>query len=69
MAERSVITCGHCKFWLEKQDPVGVCRRYPPTTVSASGHVAWPVTNHEDWCGEFVSAEPPPEKSHGKTHP
>jgi hypothetical protein len=72
--------CGDCRFWLVQGEPVGVCQRFPPATISAAGHPSWVVTRHEDWCGEFQNpppeavgasqsgkhAEPPPEKAKAK---
>jgi hypothetical protein len=57
---KNVDHCGDCRFWHVRLEPVGTCRRFPPTAMSAAGHPAWVVTTHEDWCGEFAS--PPPEK-------
>jgi hypothetical protein len=49
-------TCGECGYYQAGSPDHGHCRRYPPTTVSAAGHVAWPVVAASDWCGEFTAA-------------
>lgn len=61
-------TCAGCRFWnLENMDAktsflvFGECRRYPPTRPSVDPKDAvsplldwlWPLTEEDDWCGEF----------------
>ena len=51
--------CAICRFWepLEDNGFQGQCRRHAPEPqVTDSVHVlaVWPVTNAQDWCGEFV---------------
>jgi hypothetical protein len=58
--------CGNCKFWAAVRDhrtPMisenHDCRRHAPSpyTVADGHHMTlynWPMTNHDDWCGDFV---------------
>jgi hypothetical protein len=60
-------SCSRCRFW--KQDSseleLGECRRYPPahSTIEADEDVTpyfairhdWPLTEKDDYCGEFMS--------------
>ena len=58
--------CENCKFWdddLGNND--GICHRYPPqytllmcngpesTSVEDCDQGTWPITDINDWCGEF----------------
>lgn len=54
--------CSECFFWipmpLDIHKPaeafLGECRRRSPG-VNLTGNVAvWPVTENNDWCGDFV---------------
>jgi hypothetical protein len=50
--------CAICAYWqpLEESSFQGQCRRHAPRPeVSDSVHMlaAWPVTNAQDWCGDF----------------
>ena len=51
--------CDGCKFWAEETltKGTGDCRRRPPVLVATgSGDIntAWPNTDGDEWCGEFV---------------
>ena len=45
----------------EREEPKGICRRYPPETVVYVGtgisrkEIAWPTVWFEDWCGEYAA--------------
>ena len=52
--------CRRCRHWspLAGNPEQGECRRFAPRpAVSSSVHMlaSWPVTNGDDWCGEFVA--------------
>ena len=56
----SASVCAICKYWLplEENGFQGQCRCHAPRPeVTDSVHVlaVWPVTNAQDWCGEFVA--------------
>lgn len=38
--------CGSCRFWRRDR-----CRRFPPSKDGV-----WPMTDAEDWCGEYQQA-------------
>jgi hypothetical protein len=46
--------CTNCAFWRSSGSDLGSCRRYPPRLLTPEGSLGhWPVTQHDDWCGEF----------------
>ena len=54
------VTCRDCKFWRLGKDPgvaLGECKRHAPKPkIKLAGKpyaLVWPVTNHDDFCGEF----------------
>ena len=53
--------CGDCHFW----DPNtgvegGYCRRRSPVCEPRPfAQARWPLTNEDDWCGDFVRAGEP----------
>jgi hypothetical protein len=63
--------CGTCRWWGGwPDDDAGLCRRYPPAFGARemepgeveAGHLAadrgfWPVTDSDDWCGEWRPRE------------
>lgn len=63
------IYCHTCKYWIESSDDefLGYCRRYPPVLLAndniykprknmlvAMENFSFPITDSDDWCGEFV---------------
>ncbi len=62
--------CEDCKWWeTPDKDKEAICRRYAPTITEAMcpGYLGlpigdsisptrriFPMTNHLDWCGEFI---------------
>lgn len=59
--EGALERCETCRFW---GGNFGYCHRYPPVR-SADPHPAahddkpgwcWPITDHDDWCGEYQPA-------------
>lgn len=46
--------CGMCHFftWMEGEEGVGVCHRYPRHPIPGGG-AAYPLHHADDWCGEF----------------
>lgn len=60
--------CHRCRFWDVIMVESGYCRRYAPrgvveVSIDDDGddetpvQAVWPVTRHDDWCGEFVTDE------------
>jgi hypothetical protein len=59
--------CDQCAYWVRSDaDPAsGWCHRYPPTAspdaeVDNLDNIGWwmnPVTEEDDWCGEWASKE------------
>lgn len=52
--------CETCRYWHKGTHvPSGItlytCRRGPPE----AGITLWPVTEHDDWCGEWREREVP----------
>ena len=52
--------CRRCRYWssLAGNPDQGECRRFAPRpAVSSSVHMlaAWPVTNSDDWCGDYAT--------------
>jgi hypothetical protein len=49
--------CQSCSFFeREKNEDVGICRRYPPSTFFLGDDEfdsLFPVTGPSEWCGEF----------------
>ena len=43
-------TCSECRFWGTISDPAE-CRRRAP--VVDGGRACWPITQRNDWCGEY----------------
>lgn len=60
MNERIKDTCFNCKYW-KKLNPENIiygsgrCRRFPPS--GASRDISFPLTNIDDWCGEYERAD------------
>jgi hypothetical protein len=42
--------------WIAKPS-CGYCLRYPPRNVPLGMFDRYPVTKHDDWCGEFKEAK------------
>jgi hypothetical protein len=58
MSERE--RCETCRYWhkgvyMVTGLPVYTCRRQPPTPGAIT---MWPVTKHDDWCGEWAAKQP-----------
>lgn len=56
------LTCGGCRHWLKvmavEPQPIGVCKRYPPTPQPGAGALQkLPQTSAADWCGEAQAPE------------
>ncbi len=57
-------TCGNCRYWDERKDGDGFCRRYAPRPVVLDGeqstwrYAAFPIVDAGDWCGELIEVEP-----------
>lgn len=56
MSQQSeTVRCRLCRFWEARRDEdgilLGLCRRAPPA------YEGWPVTQPDDWCGEFSLRE------------
>jgi len=57
-------SCGRCRFWQDRKDGKGMCRRNPPRIVETllnqpvdsnaiDDATVFPGTFENDWCGEF----------------
>jgi hypothetical protein len=52
-------TCQACAFWKTTSADTGECRRHAPQNIvfevndEMSVQSRFPVTNGEDWCGDF----------------
>ena len=57
----STKVCSSCKYWNETKSSKGECRRHAPQTVvfkvdeNIQFESSFPVTQSEDWCGDFES--------------
>ena len=55
--------CAQCMWWRRGNVSCGACQRYAPTPISAPNALdheylaAWPITEADDFCGEFKAAE------------
>ena len=52
--------CGICRHFAmdHGSEEMGVCRRYPPTTLTHEEEFAsFPIVPIYEWCGEYESAE------------
>jgi len=43
--------CGQCRFYIEKQETIGECRRYAPRPNVLK--INWCKVGVDHWCGEF----------------
>lgn len=43
--------CGKCRFYIEKQETIGECRRYAPRPNVLK--INWCKVGVDYWCGEF----------------
>jgi hypothetical protein len=68
--------CANCYFWESRGKESGSCQRHAPAPRSYSDEnpiltaapldsyfVMWPITNSDDWCGEYKpkAIDNPPE--------
>ena len=51
------MSCSECKFWDDRKNEFGECRRYAPKanvkSIGEDGGVLWPETHYDQWCGDF----------------
>jgi len=50
--------CKTCRFFIEHENDVGECRRFPPTVVMQQNHetrTVFPRVYENYWCGEHDS--------------
>lgn len=53
--------CEFCQFWVVTNNKWGACHRFPPQVISIpdDARTEWPITNQDDFCGEFrIIVEP-----------
>lgn len=50
MSDQSCDTCTH---WAALDDEIGQCRRHAPRPRPSTDDIRWPVTDSDDWCGEW----------------
>jgi hypothetical protein len=48
--------CGVCRFYIEKKETIGECRRYAPRPNALK--INWCKVGIDYWCGEFERKEP-----------
>ncbi len=64
MSHERIETCEKCRWWDIVQEKDGHCRRYaikpyiPNPEGLCSDEALWPITQHDDWCGEFEPHRP-----------
>lgn len=49
-------SCLTCRFWQQRIDKWGYCRRYPKAAAQDTGNqvcFAFPRMDETDWCGEY----------------
>ncbi|MFO7560087.1 MAG: hypothetical protein R6X10_14735 [Desulfobacterales bacterium] len=53
MAEKEK-KCEDCEYWRKDQSTAaGECRRNAPTSGGDRSRYRWPLTEPQDWCGEY----------------
>lgn len=50
--------CSDCAYWEPIDDDAGQCRRNAPRPRAVDTGWRWPITNDDDWCGEWEADEP-----------
>jgi len=57
LTSRNVVACHQCAFWVGLNARDGTCRRHAPRPGDAIDEVAhWPLTHHDDQCGDSAVA-------------
>ncbi len=47
--------CENCTYWKrEEGERHGWCRRHPPVVMDLRDQYEQPITDEDDWCGEYV---------------
>lgn len=46
-------SCSNCMYWQALDDTAGNCRRHAPRPRTSEHTWRWPVTDDDDWCGEW----------------
>ncbi len=49
---RAALSCQTCRYWAPG-DLSGECRRRTPSVADEDGNGYWPVTEPDEWCGEY----------------
>lgn len=57
LAARRRLACESCRFWAAG-DMNGECRRRAPEITDEDGNGIWPVTEPDEWCGEYDECRP-----------
>ena len=52
--------CGQCRFYNEKMEKQGECRRYAPRPNVLKTN--WVKVGIDHWCGEFEKQKPAPSE-------
>jgi hypothetical protein len=56
VSETEQPACRNCRFWGTLSDPAECRRRAPvnwPDSNWSGGRKAWPITQRNDWCGDY----------------
>jgi hypothetical protein len=62
-----VDSCGACHWW-KSAGAIGTCKRFPPVPLASAGCVQ-PITEADNWCGEFHQAVEQAQKPVGFVRP
>ncbi len=55
--------CGQCRFYNEKMEKQGECRRFAPRPNVLK--INWVKVGVDHWCGEFEQQKPAPSEADG----
>jgi hypothetical protein len=47
------MSCQTCAWWADLGDDIGQCRCHAPRPRTGTDTVIWPITEGDDWCGDW----------------